>query len=146
MSSDRIFEQSPTKTKYHDIIRPKVKTPRYQHISLIRYRTEEPEWNDDGITIPQNIGLHVLDEDYRALRTSPPFICLQSNNFWFPLTSLKEWERLYQEGIKSTDTLLTVGQILLAGDKEMGRWRCRPSSLRNSWTYCIFKVGNELPS
>ena len=38
MSSDRIFEKSPTKTKYHEIIRPKVKTPRYQHISLIRYR------------------------------------------------------------------------------------------------------------
>jgi hypothetical protein len=68
MSSDRIFEKSPTKTKYHDIIRPKVKT-RYQHIGLVRYRTEEPEWDDDGITIPQNIGRHVLDEDYRAPRT-----------------------------------------------------------------------------
>jgi hypothetical protein len=52
MSSDRIFEKSPTKTKYHDIIRPKVKNPRYQHIGLVRYRTEEPEWDDDGITIP----------------------------------------------------------------------------------------------
>ena len=94
MSSDRIFEKSPTKTKYHDIIRPKAKTPRYQHIGLVRYRTEEPEWDDDGITIPQNIGRHVLDEDYRAPRTSPPFMCLQPNDIWFPLVPVDFFERV----------------------------------------------------
>jgi len=134
--SDKVSEKGPSrKTKYHDIVRPRIKTPHYQHVGLLQYRTDPPEWDDDGITIPQNIGRHVLDEDYHPPRTSPPFKRLHPEDLLFPLTPLQEWARLYQEGIEATDWLLTVGEIRLANDKKCGKWRCKPSPLRNSWTY-----------
>jgi hypothetical protein len=125
----------PRRTKYYDIVAPKIKTPRRQHVGLIRYRTEEPAWDDDEILIPQNIGRHVIDEDYRAPRKSPSFQRLQPKDLFSPLTPLKEWERLEQEGIDITDALLTVGEILLANDQKLGKWKCKPSPLRSSWTY-----------
>jgi len=136
MTSAEVSEaKPPTKTKYYDIVRPRIKMPSYQHVGLIRYRTVEPQWDDDGITIPQNIGRHVLDEDYHVPRASPPFRSLQPDDLWFPLTPLKEWKRLDQQGVEVTDTLLTVGEILLANHKILGNWRCKPSPLRNAWTY-----------
>jgi hypothetical protein len=42
----------PRKTKYYDIVRPKVKTPLYQHVGILRYRTEGPN-GGNGIVIPR---------------------------------------------------------------------------------------------
>ena len=109
--------------------------PRYQHVGIIRYRTEGPQGGVDSIKIPQNIGLHVIDEDYRAPRTAPPFQHLQPQDLFFPLTPLQEWEDLEEEGIEAIDELLTVGQIVLAQDKKSRSWMCKPSPLRSSWTY-----------
>jgi hypothetical protein len=125
----------PRRTKYYNIVLPRVKTPRYQHVGLVRYRTEDPEWDDDEILIPQNIGRHVMDEYHRAPRKSQNFHRLQPKDLFFPLTSLKEWERLEQEGIDITDALVTVGELLLANDQKLGKWKCKPSPLRSCWAY-----------
>ena len=75
-----------------------------------------------------------MDEDYRARRASSTFKRLRPEDFWFPLTPLSEWEHLDQEGVEETDALLIVGEILLASDEALGKWRCKPSLLRSCWT------------
>jgi hypothetical protein len=124
----------PRKTKYYDIVRPKVKTPLYQHVGILRYRTEGPN-GGNGIVIPQHIGLHVIDKDYQAPRTPPPFKRVRPQDLFFPLTPLEEWEKLDENGIEATDALVTMGEIILVEDKKSRKWMCTPSPLRGSWTY-----------
>ncbi|KAE9373365.1 hypothetical protein N431DRAFT_456151 [Stipitochalara longipes BDJ] len=123
------------RTKYHDIVCPRVKAPQYQHVVILKYRKEGLNGGGDAIIIPQNIGRHVIDEDYRAPRAAPLFKHLRPQDLFFPLTSLKEWKKLEEEGIEATDVLLTVGEILLAEDEKSRKWMCKPSPLRSSWTY-----------
>ena len=134
-SSSFSATERPRKTKYYNAVRPRVKSPLYQHVGIIRYRTEGPNGGGDPVIIPQNIGLHVIEEDYPARRTAPPFQPLWPQDLFFPLTSFQEWKELEQEGIEATDELLTVGQILLAQDKKSRKCMCKPSPLRSSWTY-----------
>jgi hypothetical protein len=126
---------NPRKTGYYDIIRPRMNISHDSRISILRHRTEKPELDDAGILIPQNIGRHVMEEDYRARRTSPPFKRLRPEDLWFQLTPSREWKQLFREGVEVTDVLLTVGEILIANDKSLGKWRCKPSHLRSCWTY-----------
>jgi hypothetical protein len=123
------------KTKHHDITRRRLRISHHPHVSILRHRTEKPELDDAGILIPQNIGRHVMHEVYRAPRTSPTFKRLRPENLWFQLTPFNEWEQFFQEGVEVTDALLTVGEILIANDKSLGKWRCKPSLLRSCWTY-----------
>jgi hypothetical protein len=125
----------PRKTKYSNIIIPKIRKANDQHISLIRFRTNPPECNDEGLLIPYNIGRHVVNEEYQTPRTQPPFTPLRRAEFFFPLTPLKEWELLERQGIEVEDALLTGGEILLAQNKNWRKWICRPSPLRSVWTY-----------
>ena len=129
----------PRKPKYYNLVPLRCMSPHYQHISIIRYRTEEPYRCCGEILIPQNIGLHVIEQGYRAPRTAPPFQALRPEDLFFPLTPLREWSELEQEGIDAVDELLTVGQIVLAQDWKFRRWMCKPSPLRSSMTYMTSK-------
>jgi hypothetical protein len=122
-------------TKYYSITAPELKEISRQHVSLNRYRSDDPRI-DETILIPQNIGWHVVDENYRAKRTSPPFQEFEAEDLLVELTPFMEWKDLGKEGIDVTDALITVGEIRLTEDKVLKKWRCKPSPLRSSWLYC----------
>jgi hypothetical protein len=117
----------PRKTKHQGVTHPRIKISHHPHVSILRHRTEKPEVDDAGILIPQTVGRHVMVENYRAPRTSPTFKRLRPEDLWFPLTPLSEWEQFFQEGVGVTDALLTLGEILIANDKSLGKWGCKPS-------------------
>lgn len=101
------------RTKYFDVVIPKIRKFNDQHIFQQRSRIQDSEDEDDEIFVPCSIGRHVMDQEYHPPRRSASFRRLQPEDLFFPLTSLKEWDLLDQEGIEATDTLLTGERFCL---------------------------------